>query len=239
VRGDAFPAPATAWDRDEAVTLHAADAPFGALRAGALVVGRGIPLGASGIVLVGPPVVVDEDAVADVLGVLRACPADALCAALRWPEFREHTAEGELVQQCLRTYEVADPDAVVASLRGCSMAGELDVLGYDEDDVTFEVRGSAGGTQAVEPAAERGVRWRLCDEDREDPPRLGEVTVSPAEGEVVLSAPTQARVEQLLRALPWALASSLGQPVRDERDQPDIMTRVTRDRFGVPLPAAA
>jgi hypothetical protein len=230
LRGSDFPAPATPWRRDDALTLHCDREPLGAMCDGALLVGRAIQVTETHAALVGRPVVVDEQALDDVLYVLQAAPADALCAALRWPEVREHTAEGELVRQCLRRYELVDPEAALASLQASRRATEQDLLGYYEGDVTFYV---SGGRLAgvVAPPRERGVTWELCEEDHEDPPRLGEVTVSPADAELILSAPTRSRVERLAAALPWALRSSLGPPLGEHLDGPEVMPRVSRERL--------
>lgn len=235
LRGSGFPVPATSWCHEDRVTLHGHRDPLGAPAEGALLVGRAVEAQRSHVALIGRPVIVDEQAVGDVLAVLRTAPADALCSALRWPERREHTAEGELVRQCYRTYRLHDADAAVASLRSSPAATEQQLLGCYEDDVTFHVRGDAL-PGAVEPSPERGVAWELCEEDREDPPRLGEVTVSPAEDEVILSAPTRARAERLLAALPWELRSSLTQLVDEDLDGPDVLPRVNRERLERLLP---
>jgi hypothetical protein len=107
-RGAAFPLPASHWRFEEPVILHCLSDPLGELAEEALVVGRGIELGGGHVALVGRPVVVDEQAIEALLALLGSAPAEALCAAVRWPEERTHTAEGELVRQCSRFYEVAD-----------------------------------------------------------------------------------------------------------------------------------
>jgi hypothetical protein len=228
-RGAAFPLPATPWREEAPLTLHSRHEPFGALRDGALLVARGAEVGDGQVALVGRPVVVDDDAVDDVLALLHKAPDQALCAALRWPEVREHTAEGDLVQHCFRRYELADPDAAVGLLRAAAAITEdLEVLTYWEDDVAFKVFGPPS-TEVVEPAPETGVVWELCDEDISDPPLLGELTVSPDDGDLTLSAATRARVERLLVALPRRLRDALGPVVSEDLDLPEVRPRVSRE----------
>ena len=81
---------------------------------------------------------------------------------------------------------------------------------------------------AVEPPDEPGVIWELCEEDAGDPPVLGELTVSPAEGDVSLSAPSEPHMERLVAALP---ASLLGELESDDVDLPDVLPRVRRERL--------
>lgn len=236
VRGGRAPIVATAWNEEQPAMLHLRHEPLGFAGEGALLVGRGIAVSGRDVALVGRPVVVDPAAVDDVLAVLHAAPSDALIAALRWPEVRGHTAEGELVEQCLRSYDIADPDAAVAELRASPAATEADVLGHWEDDVTFHVHGARRGPP-LEPPPERGVTWELCEEDREEPPRLGEVTVSFVDRELAVSAPTRTRADRLLHALPWNLQSMLGAPVREDLDRPDVLLRVIRERLEKLAPA--
>jgi hypothetical protein len=230
-RGTAFPLPATHWRQEAPLILRSGHEPFGALRDGALVVARGVEVGDGQLALVGRPVVVDDDAVDDVLALLHKAPDQALCAALRWPEVREHTAEGDLVQHCFRRYELADPGAAVGLLRAAAAISEdLEVLTYWEDDVAFKVFGPPI-TEVVEPSPETGVIWELCHEDVSDPPLLGELTVSPADGDLSLNAATRARVERLLAALPQRLRDALGPVVSDDLDLPEVRPRASREHM--------
>ncbi len=211
--------------------LHARHEPFGTLREGALLVARGVEIGLGHVALVGRPVVVDEGAVDDVLALLHRAPDQALCAALRWPEERTYTAEGELVQQRFRRYDLRDPDAAVALLRDTpGMSEKADVLTYWEDDVEFSVAG-APIHDITQPPPEPGVVWTLCEEDITDPPLLGEVTVSREDRELALNAPTERRLERLVPALPGDLRASLGDVTHQQPDLPDILPRLRRDRM--------
>lgn len=228
-RGTAFPLPATPWREEAPLTLHSRHEPFGVLREGALLVARGVEVGDGQVALVGRPVVVDDDAIDDVLALLHKTPDQALCAALRWPEVREHTADAELVQHCFRDYELADPSAMIALLRATpGVIEDLEVRTYWEDDVAFKVFGPPI-TEVVEPSPETGVIWELCDEDVSDPPLLGELTVSPDDGDLSLNAATRARVERLLAALPQPVRDALGPVVSEELDLPEVLPRVSRE----------
>jgi hypothetical protein len=230
-RGADFPLDAVHWRFDEPATLHSRHEPLGTLREGALVVARGLDTGLGHVALVGRPVVVADECVGDVLAQLRRAPDRALCASVRWPEERTHTAEGELVQQYFRSYSLAEPEAAIATLRGAPGVTErFGEVSLWENDVLFRVHGSPL-VPAVVPPAEPGVVWHLCDEDREDPRVLGDVCVSPEDGDLSLSAPTPSRVERLLDALPESVVDRLGEVCGEELDAPDLMRRVQRERL--------
>ena len=231
VRSVGPPIAATHWRYEEPVALHCQHRPFGELEQGALLVARGIEAGLGHVALIGRPVVVEDDAVGDVLAVLHRAPDEALCAALRWPEERTYTAEGELVRQRFRRYALDDPDTAIAVLRATPRFTEdTDVLTYWDDDVEFKVAASAI-REVTTPPAERGVVWALCEEDTTDPPLLGEVTVSREDSEVALSAPTQRRLERLVAALPDHLRASLGEVTDEHSDFPDVLPRLRRVRM--------
>jgi len=99
----------------------------------------------------------------------------------------------------------------------------------------FEIRGPLF-TDAVEPAAERGIVWELCREDRADPPVLGEVTVSRDDAELSITALTSNRTEQLFEALPAKKRSALGELVSEDLDGLDVLTRVSRERLEQLMP---
>lgn len=232
LRGTGFPLPVSGWREEKRLTLHSELEPFGLASEGSLLVGRGVEIRPGHVALVGQPVVVDDAAVGDVLAVLATDPAEALCAALRWPEEREHTAQGELVQQCYRRYRLHDAEAAVTVMRALGDATEReDLIGYWEDDTTFTVAGAPTHGAAVEPPPERGVVWGLCEEDRADPPVLGEVTVSPTDQELAITAVTADRTDRLTMALPPRIHALLGELTSEILDAPDVLPRFSRDRL--------
>lgn len=175
--------------------------------------------------------------------VLTKRPGDALFAALRWPEWREHTAEGDLVQQCHRCYSLTDPEVAIGALQAHPLASARDIAGYWEGDVTFAIAGPSV-VEPVEPTPQPGVRWDLCAEDRQSPRVLGEVTISPDDEELHVTAPTRSRVEPALDALPAAVTEGVGELKYEDIDAPDVLPRMSRERLDdlMPLcmsPAAA
>lgn len=231
VRGCGQSLAATHWRFEEPLTLHSRYEPFGELCEGALLVARGVHAGPGHVALVGRPVVVDDEAVDDLLALLHRAPDKALCAALRWPERRTHTADGELVQQRFRSYELSDPDAAIELLRTTpAMTEDIEVLTYWDDDVEFKAVGPEI-PEVEQPPAEPGVIWDLCEEDTDDPPLLGEVTVSREERELALSAPTPRRLERLLATLPAELRDTLGEVTDEYADLPDVLPRLRRQRM--------
>ena len=112
-----------------------------------------------------------------------------------------------------------------------------DVLGYWEDDTMFNVVGPPGRTAIIEPAAERGVAWKLCREDEADPPIIGEITVSPDDDEFALTAVTAERADRLLAVLPPEVRATMGELTGEDLDSPDVLTRVSRDRMRQLAPA--
>lgn len=241
VRGSEFPAAATPWREESSLTLHCAHEPLGALVEGALLIARGIDVGAGQVALVGRPVIVDEQAVSDILGLLHRAPERELCAGLRWPEVRTHTAAGEIVRQRFRHYSAARRRRRCGRPAPAPTASRSELLTYWDDDVVFKVLGAAVEA-AVKPPDEPGVIWEQCDEDAGDPPLLGELTISPEEGEVSLSAPSEGHMERLVAVLP---ASLLGERESDNVDLPDVLPRVRRERLegmlraGLPCGVAA
>lgn len=229
-RGTELPLHAAGSHAEADVLLHGHHDAFGELDDGALVIACTAPVAAGHRAIVGRPVVVDPDVVDEVLVVLASAPEDALLAALRWPEEREFTAEGDLVQQHFRRYALPRPAVALELLRGSAAAVQADVLGYYEDDVCFHLDGPVPG-EVCAPDAEPGVIWELCDEDRRDPPQLGEVTVSPADEELSLSAPSARRMDALIAALPAGLDAELDGLMSDDVDVPDVLPRVRRERL--------
>jgi hypothetical protein len=67
-----------------------------------------------------------------------------------------------------------------------------------------------------------------------DPPHSA---VSFVDEQLSLSAPTRARADRLLHALPWNLRSMLGAPESEDLDRPDIMLRVSRENLDRLAPA--
>jgi hypothetical protein len=231
LRSAEFPVAASPWRDEASVVLHSGHEPLGEVSEGSLLVARGLKVRPGHVALVGRPVVVDEAAVGDVLAVLADDPAQALCAALRWPEEREHTAEGKLVQQSYRRYRLADPAAALAAMRAFDHATERDdLLGYWQDDTMFNVVGPPRRAAIVEPVAERGVVWELCREDEADPPIIGEITISPDDDEVALTAVTAERADHLLAVLPPEVRATMGELTREDFDSPAGLTRVSRER---------
>lgn len=230
LRGMEFPVPASLWRDEASLILHSDYEPLGELSEGSLLVARALEVAPGHVALIGRPVVVDDAAVGDVRAVLAQDPAQALCAALRWPELREHTADGDLVRQCYRRYRLPDPEAALAAMRAFGDATERDdLLGYWEDDTTFTVVRPPVGAAIVEPAPERGVVWELCREDQADPPLMGEITISPDDDEFALTAVTAERADRLVAALPPQVRATMGELTREDLDSPDVRTRVSRD----------
>lgn len=230
MRGCELPLAATPWRAEEPLLLHCRQEPLGALTDGGLLIGRGVEVRDGHVALIGRPVVVEDAVVGDVVSVLNRAPSQALFAALRWPEWREHTAEGERVQSCYRSYSLADPQAAIAALREDSIASERDVVGYWEDDVTFAIHGPRV-TTIIKPAPEPGVVWDLCDEDCGDDVVLGELTISPADAELHLTAPTRSRGDRLIELLPPVVRAQLGALLSDDLDAPDGVPRMSRMRL--------
>ncbi len=110
------------------------------------------------------------------------------------------------------------------------MTEDTDVMTYWDDDVEFKVAGPEI-LEVTHPPAQPGVVWALCAEDTDDPPLLGEVTVSREERELALSAPSRQRLERLLAALPAELRETLGEVTDEYADLPDVLPRIRRQRI--------
>jgi hypothetical protein len=231
--------------------LETARRPLGELRPGAIVVARSVPIGPGRWALLGRAPVVDGDASADfdaLFAVLDSPRGEfwhvhggvLARAAWAWPEDREHTLDGEIVEGSLATFRLADSAAAVAAL-------EQDAeLCADSSDRSAGVR---RWTWSWDPPrrrswrAERGARYTLCDEDAAVPPFLACLVLDlrAADGpDVSVLAPTPARLAIAERLLAARLGDALGPVIAREVDPPSVVPRWKRaafERHMVPLPS--
>jgi len=153
-------------------------------------------------------------------------------AAWSWPEEREHTREGEVVAGAHASFDVADAEAGVAALDAAPPLRRHHDPEPDEEDVLEWHWPVEDDPDIVLPCPEPGVRWTLCREDREGPPRRGEIQVDTWRGELWLFAPTPRRLGELERALAaTAVAGGLARESGRHVDRPEIVTRWQRERW--------
>jgi hypothetical protein len=190
--------------------LQLCSEPVGELVRGAFVVGRSVPLGPQRWLLLGGAVVVDRGAAPDFEALIATldAPRGELWrvhggvlgrAAWAWPERRECTLEGDVVQMTIGTLELPDHGSAVAALDGDR---ELRRLGADDGTLRWGWCWSPPNRRVDRPPP--GVSYELAAEDLGADPRLAGLEVGSSGGfELQLSALTPARyrlAEQLLRA---------------------------------------
>jgi hypothetical protein len=208
--------------------LELTRAPAGELRRGAFVVARSVPLGPQRCVLLGRAPVVDRSAAAEFEALLASLSAPRgefwrvhgavlARAAWAWPEERECTVDGAVVERSLAGLVVGESNPIVSALdRDSELQRNSDfgwIWRWDEP----------GGCAAV---PELGVRHRLCPEDV----GLAELELDLPGGRLWLSALTPARLALAERLLGQRLA--LGPVFSRHVEAPRTEPRWKRDRMG-------
>ena len=216
--------------------------PLGDLRAGAIVVARSVPIGPGRWALLGRAPVVDRAAVGDFDALLASLDSPRgefwrvhggvlARAAWAWPEDREHTRDGEIVEESIAAFRLSDPAAAVAALDadpeledpdGRPDAGAARILGWNW-------RWEPPRARVVR--REPGVRYELCDEDAAPRPFLARIVLDLDGPEVYLLAPTPPRLALAERLLAARLGRALGQLSLREVDPPTVVPRWRRVRF--------
>jgi SEC-C motif-containing protein len=192
--------------------------PVGEPAPGAFVVARSVPLGPERWALLGRAPVVEPTAVRDfgaLLASLDAPPGEfwrvhggvLARAAWAWPEWREHTGDGEIVTRSLASIVLADPAAAIAALEEDP---ELEPAEADPDGSSRSWHWRWDPPARRAPMADAGVRFRVCDEDAGPRPRLALIDVDAGEPRLWVLAPTPARLALAERLLRDRLAASLG-----------------------------
>ena len=215
--------------------------PLGDLRAGAILVARSVPIGPRRWALLGRAPVVDRDAVADfdaLLALLDAPRGEFWRvhggvlgrAALAWPEDREHTADGHIVEGSIAAFRLADPAGAIAALNRDPELEDLDCF-PDAQAGMLRWNWLWDPPLARGAAPEQGVRYRLCEEDASARPFLARVIVDVELPEICLVAPTPARLALAERLLADRLGAALGEPTLREVDPPSVVPRWRRAAF--------
>jgi hypothetical protein len=211
----------------------------GQLRRGALVVGRSVPLGPERWGLIGTARVVEPTVSAEFGALLSSLDAPrgeewrvhggvVAAAAWAWPEEREVTIDGEVVEDSSVRYLVSEPDEVRRCLEADS---ELIWLGESDYDGAVRWRWRWDPPAARAPGAEAGVRFELCQEDEADVPYLAEVAFDPYDDELWLFAPTPARLALARRLMRDRLGPRLAAVISFDIEPPESVPHWKRLRF--------
>ena len=234
--------PARCAISDEPATLEALRPPAGTPAPGRILVARSVALNDGNWALLGGAPVIDPRSQADFSALLdeligRTPDLDAtlavrggalLRAAWAWPEEREHTREGELVQSHHLILAAPHAGALIAALGSDPEMGEREV---DEVEGIESFMWARSVGSAREVKAEPGVAWVLCEEDRAEPPKLASVLVDHEEGDVSLWTLTERRMSEAERELRSRFGSLLGEEIDRGVDLPERRPRWQRERI--------
>lgn len=228
----------------EVATLETVRAPSGGVRPGCLLVARSVPRPEGRLTLLGAAPAVEADAERDfeaLLAELAAGPEEPellwrhrggrlASAAWSWIEERDHTLDGELVQDVHVVYALPDLRRALDALDADT---EFDRLRAQDDEETAVWHWVATGpTQpTITPSPEPGVRWELCEEDRADPPARARIEVGLYDHDLWLFAPTVRRLLDAEAELTHRLSGLLGERAERYIDHPSIVRRWQRERF--------
>lgn len=205
------------------------------------VVARTVALANEDLGLLGQaPVVLDEVA-AEFAALLDASaapdgtlPDDGMAmfrAAWSWPEEHMHTRDGELVATAYAAYDLDGVDVATAALDATSALQRHHDPDPDEPGI-LEWHWRAGHEAVAAPqAAQLGVRWELCEEDAEAPPRRATLQVDTFREELWLFAPTSSRLAGIERVIAAEAAWLLAQERSRHVERLEIVTRWQRERW--------
>jgi SEC-C motif len=216
--------------------LETARDPLGGPRPGALLVARSLPLGPERWVLLGRAPVVEPSVQAEFEGLLGSLNAPAAeiwrvhggvlaRAAWAWPERREVTAAGEIVESAVVWFEADDPSAIAGIL-----GSDPELLPQEPDPFDGSLRWRLIWTPPAPPARrapapEPGVRYELCDEDAEERPYLADVTLDRRGHELWLFAPTPGRLALAELLLKRRLGGLCGPALRRDVEPAECLPR--------------
>lgn len=219
--------------RGERSRLELARAPAGDPTPGRWMVARSVPLGPERWLALGRPPVVAPGAEPEFEQLLESLDAPRgefwrvhggvlARAAQAWPEWREHTIDGQIVMGSLASLELRDRRGAIAAIDGDA---ELEDAPDRADPGSHAWRWRWDPPVARRPPAEPGVRFRLCEEDADRRPWLAGVDVEPADPRLWLLAPTPKRLALAERLLRLRLGDLVGAVLMRDFLPPNVTPR--------------
>lgn len=220
---------------------------------GSILVGRGIAVDPTRIVLIGRGAVVAPEAEddfedlfwqlsfdqPDVPRLWHECGGQLSAAALGWPEDREYTREGEIVRETRVAFDIPDTTAMIRELDAVPEFRRTGQHFWDSETIAWHWRGPRQDSSPAAMPDDLGVVWSLCDEDAEDPPIEATIELNLDDNSVWLFAPAPGRLARCEREFTERFADLLGPRVDQGFDLIEIIPRWKRERWARTAPALA
>jgi SEC-C motif len=216
--------------------LHVRRRPPTELRPGALLVARSVPLLPERWFLLGTVAIVVPEVTADFEALLSSLDAPRgefwrvhggvlARAAWGWPEQRECTIDGQVVENALVAYALPDVARALAALEADP---ELSAASPPVD-ASHRWHWRWDPPHVGRSTSDPGTRDELCPEDRGPDPYLAELGISG--DELWLCAPRPERLELAERLLRRRLGEALGGVMYRKVEPPEIVPRWKRYRL--------
>jgi hypothetical protein len=223
----------------ERARLEMIRAPFGDPLPGAALIERSVPLGPERWALLGKAPVLAPSVQPDFECLLASLDAPRgefwrihggflARAAWAWPEEREVTVDGEIVESALVAFDVESAASAAVAFDGDP---RLKRMSPDPTDDALRWKWLWPRPAECAPPAELGAVCTICKEDADPEPYLVQIHVDVARDEIWLFAPTPRRLALAERLLLDCLDPSRLDVRRRDVEAPSVIPRWQRLRW--------
>jgi hypothetical protein len=228
----------------QSARLETVQRPAGDPEPGRFVVARSVPRANGTYALLGRAPIVDPRAHDDFQELFkqlacevpererfwRECGGTLAAAAWNWPEEREHTREGDIVQSHFVSFKLPDTGAARRAFDAHDEFARTGEVFWDSAVVAWYWLGVTASAP-VEMPEELGVEWFLCHEDAAERPQLAKLELRLDHDEVWLFAPSASRFERVEADFTHRFGPLLGEVDRRGVDWAEILPRWKREHI--------